>query len=32
LAFAAIGIGAVVITWQIKRRRLHDAKSWRHVA
>jgi hypothetical protein len=32
LAFAAIGIGAVFITWQIKRRRLHDAKTWRHVA
>lgn len=32
LSLAVIGVGAVVITWQIKKRRLHDAKTWRHVA
>lgn len=32
LSLAAIGVGAVFITWQIKKRRLHDAKTWRHVA
>lgn len=32
LALLGFGGAAVFITWQIKRRRLFDAKSWRHVA
>ncbi|MEM6381668.1 MAG: peptidoglycan-binding protein, partial [Pseudomonadota bacterium] len=32
LALVLFGIAAAVIAWQIKRRRLHDAKTWRHIA
>lgn len=32
IALAVLGAGAVFITWKIKKRRLHDAKTWRHVA
>lgn len=29
--FALTGLAVIVIAWQIKRRRLEDAKTWRHV-
>lgn len=29
---AVLGAGAAYLGWKIKQRRLHDAKTWRHVA